>query len=327
MFNFVNYKGLGYNNVSIVPSLGKVNSRTEIPIEGFRIIIAGMSSIIGEDFLKEWAKLPKEIRPLLHIPRNESSLKFLSFIVKNNLQEWTVVGVGLKTDKIINYAAENNFQNVLLDVAFGGLPQIKNFYNKLRLKFGKDATLICGSISTAEQANYLASMGWDCVRLGVGTSASACATRNRTGVFVGAVTEIINVKSFLGDESDINIIADGGFQQIGDFSKAFLLGADFCMSGGIFTRCKTAQMNIDGSHLYHGMSSKTKGIRAGKTTFDEAKEKVYNYKKLYSLQELLEMIWGGIRSTISYSGYSTLKEAIGNGEFIELKTPVEVEEW
>jgi len=34
-------------------------------------------------------------------------------------------------------------------------------------------------------------------------------------------------------------------------------------------------------------------------------------------------LWGGIRSGISYLGFSSLKEAIGQGEFCILRTPLE----
>ena len=53
MVNIVSYQGLSYNDVSLVASIGKVNSRTQIPIEGYRIIVAGMSSVIVIEFLKE----------------------------------------------------------------------------------------------------------------------------------------------------------------------------------------------------------------------------------------------------------------------------------
>ena len=91
MVNIVEYSGLGYNDVSIVPSIGKVESRSNIEIEGFRLIVAGMSSIIGEEFIKEWMALPTNIRPLIHIPRDTNSIKHLNLIAKNNLQEWVIV--------------------------------------------------------------------------------------------------------------------------------------------------------------------------------------------------------------------------------------------
>ena len=67
------YKALNYSDVSIVPSIGKVESRSEIPLEGYRIIIAGMSSVLSEALLKEWMELPQDIRPLIPSPTRTQS--------------------------------------------------------------------------------------------------------------------------------------------------------------------------------------------------------------------------------------------------------------
>ena len=137
MANIVNYKGLGYNDVSIVPSIGVVSSRTDIPFEGYRLIVAGMSSIIGLEFLKEWMVLPKEIRPLIHLQRDENSIEHLKFLAENNMQEWVIVGIGLDTQDIEKVALDLNYKNILLDIAHGGLPGLDKVYNRLRAKFGE----------------------------------------------------------------------------------------------------------------------------------------------------------------------------------------------
>ena len=123
MVNIVDYKGLGYNNVSLVPGLGKVESRNEIEIQGYRLIVSGMSSIIGEEFIKEWMALPSNIRPLIHIPRDSNSIKHLRIIAEHKLQEWVIVGIGIETPEIENKAVELGYKNILLDIAHGGLPQ------------------------------------------------------------------------------------------------------------------------------------------------------------------------------------------------------------
>lgn len=326
MVNIVNYKGLVYNDVSIVPSLGKVNSRGEIPFEGYRIIVAGMSSIIGMEFLKEWMALPQEIRPLIHLQRDGKAIEHLKFLAENNMQDWVIAGIGLNTPEIEKTALELGYKNILLDIAHGGLPGLDKVYNRLRAEFGEDANLICGCVSTEEQISYLDNMGWDTIRMNIG-SGNGCATRYVAGVAIGAFTEILNAHSYFGDEPSANIIADGGFYNICDFGKAFLAGAHFCMSGFVFTKCKSAQLHIDGTNEYYGMSSYKKGVRGGQTKYDESLTKKVSDQNLYSLYDLLMKIWGGIRSAVSYSGYKTLEEAIGNGEFCILKTPIQNVDW
>lgn len=328
MANIVNYKGLGYNDVSIVPSLGQVESRTKIPIEGYRIIVAGMSSIIGMEFLKEWIALPQEIRPLIHLQRDKNSIKHLNFLAENKMQDWVIVGIGLNTPEIEKTALDLGYKNILLDIAHGGLPGLDKVYNKLRAEFGEDANLICGCVSTQEQVAYLDNIGWDTIRIGVG-SGNACATKYVAGVGIGAFTEVLNINSYFGNDEYryVNVLADGGFYNICDFGKAFLAGADFCMSGFVFTKCKNAQLHIDGTNEYYGMSSCKKGVRGGQTKYDESLTKKISDNNLYSLYDILMKIWGGIRSAISYSGYKSLEEAIGNGEFCILKTPMQNIDW
>lgn len=100
------------------------------------------------------------------------------------------------------------------------------------------------------------------------------------------------------------------------------------MSGFVFTKCKSAQLHIDGTNEYYGMSSSKKGVRKGKTQYDESLTNIVSDKNLYSLYDLLMKIWGGIRSSVSYAGnYKTLEEAIGNGEFCILENPIQRMDW
>ena len=93
------------------------------------IVGAGMSSIIGEEFLKEWAQLPKEIRCSIHIPRDKNSIKHLNMIAEWGLQDWIWVGVGLNTPEIEDVAMKLGYKNILVDIAFGGLPNLEKVYN------------------------------------------------------------------------------------------------------------------------------------------------------------------------------------------------------
>ena len=320
MATFLKEEGLTYDNISIVPSLGIVESRSQIGIEGFRVIVAGMSSIIGEDFLKEWAALPKEIRPMIHLVRDKNSIKHLKMIAEWGLQDWIFVGVGLNTPEIEDEAAKLDYKNILIDIAFGGLPQLKKTISRIRIKFGDEAQICTGSISTQEQAAYLDKLGVNILRGGVATG-YCCSTRYQAGVYVGAVTEIINLNKYK-EGSDLEIIADGGFKYPCDIAKAFLLGADYIMSGSIFTKCKSAQMHIDGSEEYFGMSNHIKGLGKGDSYDESFTRKQEKNQKLFSLQYILERIWNGVKSTVSYSGFNSISNAIGGGNFIILRTPI-----
>lgn len=328
MATIVNYKGLGYNDIGIIPSLGQVLSRTQIQLEGWRIVVSGMSSIIGEEFIKEWIKLPRELRCSLHIPRDKNSIKHLNLIAEAGLQEWVWVGVGLNTKEIEDEALKLGYKNILIDVAFGGVPQLNLTINRIKSKFPDSVQICTGSISTQEGAAALDRAGVDVFRVGIGTSSSICSTSRVAGVFLGIATEILNVYQYTEGTERV-VLADGGAMTSADYAKAFLLGADYVMGGYCFTKCKSAQMHIDGSHEYYGMSNPIKGLGT-KSEFNESfVRKQDKNQKLFSLYDLLMIIWSGIRSGVSYSGYSSVSEAIGKGEFVELKTslPVAYDFW
>jgi hypothetical protein len=322
MARIVNYKGLGYDDIGIVPSApSKVSSRSEIPLEGYRIIVAGMTSIICEEFLKEWAQLPKELRCSIHIPRDKYSIEHLKLIANWKLQDWIWVGVGLKTPEIENIALELGYKNILIDIAHGGLKDLDKHYNRLKIKFGVDSKIVVGSIATQEQAHYLQQIGFDGVRSGI-AGGNVCSTKYISGVHIKVASELMNLHEYLSG-SDTFILADSGFKYPGDFAKAFLLGASYCMSGYIFTKCKNARMHIDGTNQYYGMSDKNLGCRAGQTEYSEALKKKIDNSNLKSLYDILMIVWGGVRSAVSYSGFSNLNEAIGEGEFCIFNTPLE----
>lgn len=70
-----------------------------------------------------------------------------------------------------------------------------------------------------------------------------CRTRHTTGCGrpqLSAVIECANAAHQVGGL----IIADGGFNNVGDLCKAFVAGADICMSGCMFAGCDEAAGDI-----------------------------------------------------------------------------------
>jgi hypothetical protein len=59
-------------------------------------------------------------------------------------------------------------------------------------------------------------------------------------------------------------------------------------------------------------------LSTGKTYRHSEGKEVAILDELSPLEKLVEELWGGISSAVSYSGYKTLKDFIGNGVF-ELK--------
>jgi len=306
MAKIVKTRSLSYDDVTLLAQIGEVESRREIPIEGARIVVSSMSSLIGGTFLLAVSKLKKEIQPTIHIPRDERSLTALSHANYLKLQN-IFVGVGLNTPKIEDFGLKMGYNTAFIDTASGYLPQIEETINRLKDK-GYER-VIAGSVHTTEGVYYLQECGVDIIRLGIGTSSQICSTRYQTGFYRATITEILECVKV----AEVPILADGGYIYPGDYVKSFAAGSDYCMGARLFTKAKEAQMHVDGTGEHFGMSNSKKGV--SNSGFDESFTIKVDDKDLKPLFEIMEEIWNGIRSGVSYSGYSTVDEMIGNGVF------------
>jgi hypothetical protein len=276
-----------------------------------------MSSIIGPTFIEAVAALPKEIRPILCLPRSE---KLIKTAAKLGLQKYSIVSLGLETPELEKLAKELGFDTVSIDVANAYLPRVLEKAKEL----SKDFKVLAGSIHTTLGAFKLIESDVKYIKLGIGPG-SVCITKNKTGYTRGTISEIVDVASVKGYEDeyeqfshDAKVIADGKFKESGDIVKAFGAGADYIMSGRLFVNAKESELRVDGSNLYYGMASKRgKKFMKNGTNFIEGKQEfnLPHESELLPLKVILEDLWDGIRSGVSYSGYTTVEDFIGNGVF------------
>ena len=217
-----------------------------------------------------------------------------------------------------------------IDVANGYSEAFVSHVSNIR-KIYPHIVIIAGNVVTADQTQELILNGADIVKVGIGPG-SVCTTRIQTGVGypqLSAVIECADAAHGLGG----HIIADGGCTCSGDVAKAFAAGADFVMLGSMLAGTdqgggevitkyyKTNELEsadfiehykIEEKRFvkFYGMSSETannkhfgglKNYRSseGRTVLIPYKGNVEN-----TIQDLL----GGIRSTCTYVGASTLKQ-------------------
>jgi len=324
MPSFTDEKSLGYDDVVLIAQPAAVESRKEIPIEGWRIVVSAMTSIVGPDFIKAVADLPKEYQPTIHIPRDihaEVNLRLAKELGLTNI----FVGVGLNTPHLEELAKELGFNQVLLDVANGYLPQVKQKVRELK----DEGFFVCtGSVHTDIGANDLVMRGCDVVRSGIGPG-SVCITSATAGYTRSPITDIIalsnekqiaNLMEFAellnSPHLDYKVLADGGIKNPADVAKAFLAGADYIMSGRLFVDANEARLRVDGSDIYYGMASALgKAAMGKKVEHVEGKVQKLSRDNLKPLEAIIVDLWDGLRSAVSYSGYKTLEESIGNGVF------------
>ena len=235
--------------------------------------------------------------------------------------------------KRVYESTKGNIKYVCIDVANGYTERFAQYIQTLRSNY-PSIVIIAGNVVTADQTQELILNGADIVKVGIGPG-SVCTTRIKTGVGypqLSAVIECADAAHGLGG----HIIADGGCTCPGDVAKAFAAGSDFVMLGGmlaghdegggqVITKFyETNQIEYEvGSHLenrnrvieekhfvkFYGMSSKAAndkhfgGLKEYRSS--EGREVLIPYRG--SVKNTTQDLLGGLRSTCTYVGASTLK--------------------
>jgi len=241
-------------------------------------------------------------------------------------------------DKFVQVYARvgNNLKYLCIDVANGYSQHFVEHVKNIR-KIYPHIVIIAGNVVTADQTQELILNGADIVKVGIGPG-SVCTTRIQTGVGypqLSAVIECADAAHGLGG----HIIADGGCTCPGDVAKAFAAGADFVMLGGMLAghdegggevitkHYKTGEVilhltdhsdSYEKEELYdtkkfvqfYGMSSDAANTKhfGGLKDYraSEGREVLVPYRG--PVENTIQNILGGIRSTCTYVGASTLKQ-------------------
>ena len=189
-------------------------------------------------------------------------------------------------------------------------------------KLGLGIPIVAGNIVTAEGVRDLVDAGADILKVGVGPGAM-CTTRMMTAVGrpqFGAVLETAEAARELG----AHVWADGGVRYPRDVALALAAGAASVMIGSWFAGTIEAPGVLeadDAGRLYKqswGMAS-TKAVHerfgrldpyelARKELFAEgiSSSKIYLDPLRPSLEDLLDMITSGVRSSFTYAGAADL---------------------
>jgi IMP dehydrogenase len=184
--------------------------------------------------------------------------------------------------------------------------------------------IVAGNVVTADAVEHLVGAGADIIKVGVGPGAM-CTTRMMTAVGrpqFSAVLETAEAAATLG----AHVWADGGVRYPRDVALALAAGAASVMIGSWFAGTIEAPgtLDTDGSGALYkeswGMAS-TKAVRerfdrldpyelARKTLFAEgiSSSRIYLDPLRPSLEDLLDMITSGVRSSFTYAGATSVPE-------------------
>jgi IMP dehydrogenase len=212
--------------------------------------------------------------------------------------------------------------------------------------------LIAGNVATAEGYRYLANLGVDGARIGIG-GGSKCSTSIETGIYmpmISAIKECVEERRNIAKELynklhepwDVStvsayssfidscikklplIIADGGIKTPSDVTKALAVGADLCMCGSIFAGTTESPGTIirdnEGNlvKLYRGAASFGVQIDYSnkEPNYVEGKEGFVPYKG--SVEKVVKRFKAGLQSSMSYMNSKTLTEFRNNVSIIGL---------
>ncbi len=204
------------------------------------------------------------------------------------------------------------FKFICIDVANGYSENFSNFVSEVRKKYPKK-TIIAGNVVTADMTQELVLSGADIVKVGIGPG-SVCTTRIQTGVGypqLSAVMECADAAHGLG----AHIIADGGCTCPGDVAKGFGAGADFVMLGGMLAGHMEGGGDIideNGTKFieFYGSSSEEANEKhyGGLANYRSSEGKKVKIQMKNSLDSTIRDILGGVRSSCTYVGASSLKQ-------------------
>jgi len=253
-----------------------------------------------------------------------------------------------KLTEVFNQIKKFNYPtpNICLDVANGYTEQFVKIARKIRNLY-PESVIMAGNVVTPEMTEELIIHGQvDIVKVGIG-SGSVCTTRLKTGVGypqLSAVMECTDAAHGLGG----HVCSDGGCKVIGDVCKAFGANGDFVMLGSIFAGTDECEGEWKYEYLveagssapgfwqpidpennnikrkislqYYGMSSLKamdkhhNGVADYRTA--EGKCVTVPYKGM--AEEVLQDIYGGIRSACTYIGASKIKDFGKKTTFIQV---------
>lgn len=307
-------KSISYDDVNLIAQPTQLVSRHGIPKDLSKIIVSPMDAIVGVEFAIEALNLGLTVC-LPRFNSIEDQKKILHKIydkcgaedIRDGYKD-LFIAVGLDDWDRVN-ALEH--KSILIDVANGYMLAVADFANKLQRKSYR---IMCGNVHSAKGSNLYNGVK---LRVGIG-GGSVCQTSQVTGYTRGQLTEISDCINNSSTNNDI--IADGGIRDSGCAAKAFGVGALFVMMGGYFKCAEEAKNIINGEYKYWGGASHTQQIKQyGEIRrHSEGRETAIDKNTVKPLKVLVDDLWGGISSAISYSGYRNLTQFRGNGVF-ELK--------
>lgn len=340
-----------FDDVLIRPKRSSLSSRSEVDLEreykfkhtnftykGVPIVAANMDTI--GTFLMNKALHSHNMMTALHKHYTVDEL-VSHYLAQDSREYWnTWYSMGI-TDKDFEklYSFRKGWDKkaiggtvnmkICLDVANGYQESFVDAIKRIRDEVN-DAVIMAGNVVTADMTEALIISGADVVKVGIGPG-SVCTTRTKTGVGYPQLSAIIECADAAHGLKG-QVCADGGCRVPGDIAKAFGAGADFVMLGGMLSGHKECGGEIfersDGSKKgrprkfvkFYGMSSDTAMEKhsGGVAKYRASEGKTVEIPYKGPVENTVQEILGGLRSTCTYAGALKLKELSKRTTFVRV---------
>ncbi len=328
---------LGFKDVMFRPKRSTLKSRSQVTLErtfkfkhsnkewtGVPIMAANMDTVGTFEMAK--ALYDKKLFSAIH--KHYTIEDWNTFMRESHegIENYIAISTGTSQDDYdkLNAILANNEQLkfICIDVANGYSEHFVAFVKKIREKF-LDKVIIAGNVVTGEMVEELILAGADIIKVGIGPG-SVCTTRVKTGVGYPQLSAIIECADAAHGLGGL-IISDGGCTIPGDVAKAFGAGADFVMLGGMLAGHDESGGKIiekEGKKYkqFYGMSSATAMDKhvGGVADYRASEGKTVQVTYKGAVNDTLQDILGGVRSTCTYVGAQKLKELSKRTTFIRV---------
>ena len=245
----------------------------------------------------------------------------------------TFVSIGTSDDELERAEAlkDAGATYFCVDVAHAHGKYVGRMLKRIREMLGKEVCIMGGNVATYAGADYLASVGTDIIKVGIG-GGSVCTTRIKTGFGVPNLTAIRQCARV-----DRSLVADGGIRTPGDIVKALAFGADFVMIGSMLAGTRptpgpvSTRIDAEGNEIkykvYRGMASSEvqEDFHGGMAEWKTAEGVATEVPYLETEDAILADIIGGLRSGLTYGGAATIRELQRKLDYVRITPAARIE--
>jgi len=329
---------LGFKDVLIRPKRSTLKSRSEVSLErtykfaasgqtwtGVPVIAANMDTVGTFEMAAQLATH----KMLTAVHKHYTEQEWSDFLASQNDEIYNHIMISTGTSdadftRVVNIIKANpKLRFLCIDVANGYSEAFLTFLRKARQTL-PEIIIVAGNVVTGEMTEELILSGADIVKVGIGPG-SVCTTRVKTGVGYPQLSASIECADAAHGLKG-HIVSDGGCTCAGDVSKAFGSGADFVMLGGMLAGHDQSGGQLverDGKQYkqFYGMSSSTAMTKhsGGVAEYRASEGKTVEVPYRGHVDNTVQDVLGGVRSTCTYVGAATLKELSKRTTFIRVQ--------